>query len=118
MILLGPTFQSWYLLWVLPLAAASGLNRQWLRACLLVVVGGTLYSLCETSATADNHLDINDGIAMLVTVAVVVLVVMTSGRERSLVLGDQVSSGLLPDDPPAQARYDSLVVRRPSSTAT
>ncbi len=111
-ILLGPTFQTWYLLWIIPLAAASGLGTRALRATLLVVAGGTLYSLCETSATSDIHLDINDGIAMLVTVAVVVLAVVTSGRERSLLLGDQVSHGLLPEDRPARARYDALVVRR------
>ena len=114
-ILLGPTFQSWYLLWLLPLAAASGLSARAVRVVLLIIAGGTLYSLCETSATADNHLDVNDGIAMLLTVAIVAAAVFFSGRERSLVLGDQISSGLEPEDPPSRARHDSLVVRSAGS---
>lgn len=117
-ILLGPTFQSWYLLWIIPLAAVAGLSGGWLRTSLLVIAGGTLYSLCETSATADNHLDVNDGIAMLLTVAVVMIAVVASGRERSLVLGAQVTGGLLPEDRPSQARYDSLVVGRPDPHLT
>lgn len=112
-VLLGPTFQSWYLLWILPLAAASGLSARALRAVLLITAAGTLYSLWETSATADNHLDVNDGIAMLLTLAVVAIAVFASRRERSLVLGDPVSHGLLPEDRPAQARYDSLITRGP-----
>ena len=114
-IALGPTFQTWYLLWVLPLAAASGLSARWLRVVLLVVAGGTLYSLCETSATADNLLDINDGVAMAVTVALVAGAVLASRRERQLILGDPVSHGLLPQDAPARARYESSIVRAPSS---
>lgn len=110
-ILLGPTFQSWYLLWVLPLAAASGLSARWLRVVLLVITGGTLYSLCETSATADNLLDFNDGIAMAVTVAVVAVAVLASRRERQLILGDPVSHGLLPEDGPSRARYESATFR-------
>jgi hypothetical protein len=110
-IALGPTFQTWYLLWVLPLAAASGLSARWLRVVLLLIVGGTLYSLCETSATADNLLDVNDGVAMVVTLVVVAVAVLASRRERQLILGDPVSHGLLPQDAPARARYDSSIVR-------
>jgi hypothetical protein len=108
---LGPVVQPWYLLWALPLAAASGLQPRRLRWVLLIVAGFTLYGLCETSATADNLLDLSDGLAMIAAVAAVVIAISVSPRERALVLGTQVGHGLIPDDAPSQARRDQMKVK-------
>jgi hypothetical protein len=110
-VLLGPTFQTWYLLWILPLLAASGLGPRTLQAVLLLVAGFTVYTLCETSATRGPYFGWNDGLAMVLTVVVMALAVFASKRERMLLLGEPVAHGLLPEDPPSQARHDRLVMR-------
>lgn len=111
LVLLGPTFQTWYLLWVIPLAAVSGMSGRWLRATLLLIAGGTIYTLCETSATSDTLLRFGDAVAMAVTVVVVAGAVIASGHERSLVFAEQVDAGLVPEDGPSRARHDALIVR-------
>lgn len=115
-VLLGPTFQTWYLLWVLTLFAVSGLTALGLRVVLLLIAGATVYTLCETSATRGPYFGWNDGLAMVLTVVVIALAIFTSRRERLLLLGDPVSHGLLPADPPSQARHDRLVMRPASGS--
>ena len=112
---LGPVIQPWYLLWALPLAAASGLSPRELRVVIILSAAFTLYGLCETSATADTLLELSDGLAMLASAAAVGLAVTVSPRERALVFGGATSHGLMPDDQPAAARRDRLVVRDPAS---
>ena len=112
---LGPVVQPWYLLWALPLAAASGLSPRELRVVVALTAAFTLYGLCETSATADSLLKLTDGLAMLAAAAAVGLAVSISPRERALVYGGQTAHGLLPDDKPAAARRERLVVRDPSA---
>ena len=111
---LGPVVQAWYLLWALPLAAASGLSRRELRIVVALTAAFTLYGLCETSATADSLLELSDGLAMLAAAAAVGLAVSISPRERALVFGGDMAAGLVPDDLPAAARRERLVVRDPS----
>lgn len=110
---LGPAVQPWYLLWVLPLAAASGLSPKELRVALFLTAGFTLYGLWETSASADSFFELGDGLAMLASAACVLIAVTASPRERRLLVGDQVSHGLLPEDAPSAARAERLVVRSP-----
>jgi hypothetical protein len=112
---LGPVVQPWYLLWALPLAAATGLSARELRVVLLLVAGFTLYGLWETSASASSLLQLSDGLAMLSAAAAVAIAVSVSPRERALLFGGAVSHGLTPEDPPAVARHDRLVVRSASS---
>ena len=112
---LGPVVQPWYLLWVLPLAAASGLSPRELRVVLFLVAGFTLYGIWETSASADSLLDLSDGLAMFAAAVAVVFAVAVSPRERQLLVGGQVAHGLVPDDAPAAARGARLVVRSPET---
>jgi len=107
--------QPWYLLWVLPLAAASGLSPRELRVVLFLVAGFTLYGIWETSASADSLLDLSDGLAMFAAAVAVVFAVAVSPRERQLLVGGQVAHGLVPDDAPAAARGARLVVRSPET---
>ena len=110
---LGPVLQPWYLLWVLPLAAASGLRPRSLKWVLLGVAAFTLYGLCETSATADTLMKLSDILAMLAAVIAVAIALTVSPRERALLFGDPVEHGLVPEDAPAAARRDLLVIRGP-----
>ena len=93
---LGPVLQPWYLLWVLPLAAASGLRPRSLKWVLLGVAAFTLYGLCETSATADTLMKLSDILAMLAAVIAVAIALTVSPRERALLFGDPVEHGLVP----------------------
>jgi hypothetical protein len=110
---LGPAVQPWYLLWVLPLAAASGLSPKELRVALFLTAGFTLYGLWETSASSDSYFELGDGLAMIAAAACVLIAVSASPRERALLLGGPVAHGLLPEDAPAAARGARLVVREP-----
>ena len=116
-VVLGPVIQPWYLLWVLPLAAASGLRPRALKWVLLGVAAFTLYGLCETSATADSLLKVGDIVAMIVAAAAVGVAVSVSPRERQLLFGSDVEHGLVPDDAPAEARRERLVVRGQETSA-
>ena len=112
---LGPVIQPWYLLWALPLAAASGLSPRELRVVVILTAAFTLYGLCETSATADSLLKLTDGLAMIAAAAAIGIAITVSPRERALVFGGPTSHGLMPEDQPAAARRERLVVRDPAS---
>mgnify|MGYP003325349756 CR=1 FL=1 len=114
-VMLGPVIQPWYLLWALPLSAAAGLKPRELRAVLLLIAAFTVYGLCETSATSDSLIALSDGLAMLAAAGAVALVVSISPRERALFFGEPASHGLLPEDRPASARHDQLIIRGPMS---
>ena len=109
--LLGPTLQTWYLLWILPLAAASGLSTKALRATMLAIAGVTVYTLCDPALAVGIYTDFNNILAMVAAIGAVVAVMLFSRRERSLIVGDTVAHGLIPEDAPARARHESLVVR-------
>jgi hypothetical protein len=110
-VLLGPVVQPWYLLWALPLAAASGLRPRSLRWVVAGIAAFTLYGMWETSATSDTFFELSDWVAIAAATAAVAFAVTVSPRERALIFGDAVHHGLVPDDAPAQARHDRLVVR-------
>ncbi|MFM8239699.1 MAG: polyprenol phosphomannose-dependent alpha 1,6 mannosyltransferase MptB [Actinomycetota bacterium] len=110
-VVLGPAFQPWYLLWFLPLFAATGLTATQLRWVILLIAGFSLHGMAESSATSDNLFEFSDGLAILAAFAVVGLVLLVSPRERRLVLGGPLSHGLLPTDAPAEARAKQSVFR-------
>lgn len=112
---LGPVVQPWYILWSLPLFAVSGLTRIELRIALLGTTGFTLYGLITSSATQDSLLQIPDAIAAIGVAIVISILLAVSPRERELLLGESNTEGILPDDPPAQARANMLTMKGPSS---
>ena len=91
-VLLGPVIQPWYLLWFLPLFAATGLTRRESQLAVLLTAAFTVHGMVESSTTSDNFLDITDGITFLVAVGVVALIMLASPQERSLILGPRVAS--------------------------
>lgn len=110
---LGPVIQPWYLLWALPLAAASGLTAKELRTVLVLIAGFTLYGLCGSSATSDSLVELSDGLAALAAFGAVLLAVSISPRERALFFGEPASHGLMPEDRPSMARHDQLIIGGP-----
>lgn len=110
-VLFGPVVQPWYLLWALPLAAASGLRPRSLKWVMLGVAAFTLYGLWETSASADSLIELSDGIAMVASAAAVAIAVSISPRERQLLFGEPSAHGLVPEDAVSAARRDLLVVQ-------
>lgn len=112
LVVLGPVVQPWYLLWSLPLFAASGLTRKELKVALIGTAGFTLFGLVTSSATQDSLLQISDAVGMLIVAVVIVLLLAVSPRERRLVLGEQEDDGIVPEDPPSRARARMLTMRR------
>lgn len=86
LVALGPVVQPWYLLWALPLFAATGLTRTQVREVITVVALFTLHGIANSAATADTFLEFSDGVAILFAAVVVGLVVASSRRERTLIL--------------------------------
>jgi hypothetical protein len=108
---LGPVLQPWYLLWVLPLLAATGLSGAMLRVAMLVTGLLVIHGMTESNATADTLFDIRDGLASLAAIAAVVFVLLSSPGERRLVFGDPVDRGIRPSDQAARERAGAQVIR-------
>ena len=85
-IVLGPVVHPWYLLWALPLFAASGLSRRWQQATIILTAAFAVHGMVESSTTSDNFLDVTDGITFLVAAAIVAIIALASPQERRLLL--------------------------------
>lgn len=110
-VVLGPVIQPWYLLWFLPLFAVTGLTAKQLRWTIILIAGFALHGMAESSSTADNLFEFTDGLAIVAAFIVIALVLWVSPAERRLMLGGPLSHGLLPIDPPAQARAEQSIFR-------
>ncbi|MEZ5115552.1 MAG: polyprenol phosphomannose-dependent alpha 1,6 mannosyltransferase MptB [Candidatus Nanopelagicales bacterium] len=115
-VVLGPVVQPWYLLWFLPLFAATGLGRRELRWTILLTAAFAVHGMSESSSTSDTLLELTDGISIVAAFAIVGVVLLASPRERRLVLGEAVSHGLHPEDPPGEARARQMLVSGPART--
>lgn len=86
-VVLGPVVHPWYLLWALPLFAASGLRLSERRAAVIITIILIVHGMVESSTAADNVWDVSDLIAFLIALAIVLIICLASPRERSLILG-------------------------------
>ena len=107
-VVLGPVVQPWYLLWFLPLFAATGLSARELRAAVILTAGFTVHGMIESSTNADNLFDVADIVTYVVAFAVVAVVLMASPRERRLVLGAADDDGLRPVAEDDRARAEAM----------
>jgi hypothetical protein len=96
LVILGPVVQPWYLLWSIPLLAATGLTHRQVRALVLLIAAFTVHAIANSSATADTFLELSDGIAMLLAAITLGLAVLASPAERQLILGDGEVIDMLP----------------------
>jgi hypothetical protein len=95
-VVLGPVVQPWYLLWFLPLFAATGLSLPELRVAVILTAAFTVHAMIESSTNADNLFDAADIVTYVVALAVVAVVLLASPRERRLVLGPPDIAALEP----------------------
>jgi alpha-1,6-mannosyltransferase len=109
-VILGPVIQPWYLLWILPLFAVTGLSAHQLRWTILLTAAFAVHGMAESSATSDTVLEFSDLVAILVAIGVVGLILLASPRERRLVLKDPGANGLVPQTPAATAVADSRII--------
>jgi hypothetical protein len=107
-VVLGPVVQPWYLLWFLPLFAATGLSVREVRAAVILTAGFTVHGMIESSTNADNLADISDVVTWVVAIAVVLLVLLASPRERRLVLAPGDPGGLMPADDASRERAAAM----------
>ena len=94
-VLLGPVIQPWYLLWFLPLFAATGLSVRELKGAVLLTAAFTIHGMIESSANADNLTDIGDSITFVVSIIVVVLIDLNGANDDDInvAVGVGLSSG-------------------------
>lgn len=88
MVMLGPVVQPWYFLWPLVALAGSGLTRGQTRAAVLFTTGFVVYSLANSGSTVPTYVFLSDGIAAMVSVAIVLGLLITSRRSRAILLED------------------------------
>ena len=111
-VVFGPVVQPWYLLWVLPLFAATGLTGTQLRVTMIGTAVLAVHGMAESNATADTLIDGRDGLAALFAIGMVAVVLLSSPGERRLIMGSPVDRGMRPGSSPARIRAGSLVVQR------
>jgi hypothetical protein len=109
-VLLGPVIQPWYLLWVLPLFAVTGLSQTQLRWTILLTAAFAVHGMAESSATSDTLFELTDLVAIGFALGIVALILLASPRERQLVLKDAGSHGLHPETPQEVEQARSVVV--------
>lgn len=95
-VLFGPVVQPWYLLWTIPLLAATGLTARQLRWMVVSICAFTVHGIANASATADTFLEFSDGLAMILAAFTLGIAIFSSGRERVLIMGDSDVKPLLP----------------------
>lgn len=110
LVILGPVIQPWYLLWVLPLFAVTGLSEVQLRWTILFTAAFAVHGMAESSATSDTLLELTDLVAIAVALGIVALILLASPRERQLVLKDAGSHGLHPETPEQQRTARAAVI--------
>lgn len=107
-VVLGPVVQPWYLLWFLPLFAATGLSSRELRLAIILTAAFTVHGMIESSTNADNLVNTSDAITFVVAIAVGLVVLLASPRERRLVLGSEHGDGLAPHTDDDRVRASSM----------
>ncbi len=117
-VVLGPVVQPWYLLWCLPLLAATGLGLRSMRVVVFLTAFFTVHAMIESSTNADNVSGWIDAVTLVVAVAVVAIVMLASPRERRLLLGDPEHEALEPVTPEQVARHQAMTWPRAAARAT
>jgi alpha-1,6-mannosyltransferase len=81
---LGPVVQPWYLLWPLPLLAASGLRGTELRWTVGLSLGMSAYTVANTAATTSALGALPEGVAALLAGAVVAAMLLVPRSTRQM----------------------------------
>lgn len=90
-VVLSPTVHTWYLLWVVALAAAAGVRRRWLPVSIIAIVVLADVEIAGSGAIADTYVDWLDQLTMVLAGLATIAVALSWKRERELImtLGDE-----------------------------
>lgn len=111
LVIFGPVVQPWYLLWAIPLIAASGLSHRYVRVTVIVISAFTIHGIANSSATTDTFMDLSDGLAILLAALVLAAAVFASPHERQLIIGDKTEHGIKPESQEQLALHEKMVIR-------
>ena len=104
----SPAVQPWYLLWFIPMLAITGLNRNHLRSVVAVIAVFTIHDIASSAETSDTFLGINDTIAIVLAVVILILAIALSPIERRLLLGEPDNNGLRPETETQIAKWHAM----------
>jgi uncharacterized membrane protein len=94
-VLLSPVIQPWYLLWVLGILVAAGINHAWhFKAIIVGTVAFVAFSTIEVNMVLDSALAMADLISVVVSIFTVALVIWASPAERDLLFGEHLNQSL------------------------
>jgi alpha-1,6-mannosyltransferase len=94
-VLLSPVIQPWYLLWVLGILVAAGINHAWhFKAIIVGTVAFVAFSTIEVNMVLDSALSMADLISVVVSIVTVGLVIWASPAERDLLFGEHLNQSL------------------------
>lgn len=110
LVVFGPVIQPWYLLWAIPLIAASGLSHKYVRLVVIVIAAFTIHGIANSSATTDTFMDLSDGLAILLAAAILAVAALASGHERQLIIGDKSERGIKPETPDQLTLHEKMVI--------
>mgnify|MGYP006266725883 CR=1 FL=1 len=104
----SPAVQPWYLLWFIPLLAITGLKPTHLRIIVTVISVFTIHDIASSAETSDTFLGVNDTIAIVLAVVILILAVVLSPKERRLILGEPQAEGIRPKTDDEIATWHSM----------
>ncbi|MEY4311551.1 MAG: hypothetical protein RLZZ571_321 [Actinomycetota bacterium] len=111
LVIFGPVVQPWYLLWAIPLVAASGLSHRYVRVTVIVISAFTIHGIANSSATTDTFMDLSDGLAIVLAAIILAAAVFASPHERQLIIGDKSEHGIKPETPEQLAVHEKMIIR-------
>ncbi len=108
LVICSPAVQPWYLLWFVPLLGATGLTQRHLRIIVSFVAGFAIHDIANSAETGNSFLGFSDTVAIVISVIILLVAILTSPRERMLILGTANDSGMIPTDTEQLAKWNSM----------
>jgi len=108
LVICSPAVQPWYLLWFIPLLAVTGLTQKHLRIVVTFIVGFAIHDIANSAETGNSFLGFSDIVAIVLSVVILLIALITSPRERALLLGTAQDSGIIPTDVEKLSRWNAM----------
>jgi alpha-1,6-mannosyltransferase len=110
-VILGPVVHPWYIIWIIPLFAATGVGVVGLRVAVIITAGFAIHAMGESLATADGSFDARTGVGIGIAILLIGVILYVNIRDRRWMLIGPNAPRLLPEDPPAEARARRQVMQ-------
>ena len=108
LVICSPAVQPWYLLWFIPLLAVTGLTQKHLRIIVTFIVGFAIHDIANSAENGNSFLGFSDTVAIVLSVVILLIALVTSTRERALLLGTANDSGIIPTDVEQLSRWNAM----------